>query len=124
MLTYIFLTAGREPRSQQSNLGGKSKKTAEIPPPGQATPRTRAAVAREAALTARLEAERAEIKAREAQEVAEEASRALTVLQTQPAPLQIQPPPPATPSGPNTRRSILILNLILILILPEKHLSH
>ena len=69
--------------------GRKNSKTAEIPPPGQATPRTRAAVAREAALRARLEVEQVEIKAREAQEVAEEASRALTVLQTEPTPLQI-----------------------------------
>jgi hypothetical protein len=69
--------------------GRKNSKTAEIPPPGQATSRTRAAVAREAALRARLEVEQAEIKAREAQEVAEEASRALTVLQTEPTPLQI-----------------------------------
>lgn len=86
----------------------KKAKTGDIPAPGEATPRTRAAVAREAAVKARLEAEQAEAKARAALEAAQAAAReANRDLPDEPVPIEIELPPPATPSGPSSRRYIV-----------------
>lgn len=94
--------------------GRKKAKTGDIPTPGQATPRTRAAAAREATVKARLEAEQVEEKARAAMEAAEETSRAaIRVLPFEPVPLEIELPPPAAPSGPNTRRYILLAHSLV-----------
>jgi hypothetical protein len=88
--------------------GRKKAKKGEAPAPEQATPRIRAAVAREAAIKARLEVEQAEAKARAALEAVETASRAANrELPPEPVPLQIEPPPEplqGTPNGPTTQR--------------------
>jgi hypothetical protein len=86
-------------------VGRKKAKKGEAAAPEQATPRTRAAVAREATVEARLEAEQAEAKARAALEATEAGSRAANrELPAEPVPLEIELPPPGTPTGPTTRR--------------------
>jgi len=93
-LTISFFPCYRKRTKKTTVKAGRKKaKTDDIPPSGEATPRTRAAVAREAAIRAALEAEQAEAKARAAMKAAEEASRAALLLL-----------PPATPSGQTTRR--------------------
>jgi hypothetical protein len=68
--------------------GRKKVKKGEALAPEQATPRTRATIAREAAVKARLEAEQAEAKARAALEAAEAASRAANrEMSAEPVPL-------------------------------------
>jgi len=103
-------------RTKKTIMKAERKKanTDDIPIFGEATPRTRAAAAREAAVKARLEAEQVEEKARAAMEVAEETSRAaIRVLPFEPVPLEIELPPPAAPSSPNTRRYILLAHSLV-----------
>ena len=90
---FFFPCYRKRTKKTTVKAGRKKAKTDDIPPSGEATPRTRAAVAREAAIRAALEAEQAEAKARAAMKAAEEASRAALLLL-----------PPATPSGQTTRR--------------------
>jgi hypothetical protein len=86
--------------------GRKKANTGDIPILGEATPRTRAATAREATVRARLEAELAEEKARAAMEAIEQASiAAIRLLPSEPVALE-------APSGLSTRRFVVLSHFV------------
>jgi hypothetical protein len=86
--------------------GRKKANTGDIPIPREATPRTRAAAAREAAVRARLKAELAEEKVRAAMEAVEQASMAaIRLLPSEPVALE-------APPSPSTRRFVVLSHFV------------